>query len=96
MDKHIQTICRLLPTNYLSVFDHFVRLALKGLTSSKKQAAKRGFLIILFLNWDSLHARLNSYKKQKHKKIKACGKSASKEPIVKRSLSILDLKPFKT
>ena len=24
---HTQTICRLLPTNCLSVFDHFVRLA---------------------------------------------------------------------
>ena len=29
--KHAQTICRLLPTNCLSMFDHFVRLALKGL-----------------------------------------------------------------
>ena len=31
MVKHTQKICRLLPTNYLSVFDHFVLLALKGL-----------------------------------------------------------------
>ena len=31
MVKHIQTICRLLPTNYLSVFEHFVGLALKEL-----------------------------------------------------------------
>ena len=31
--RHTQTICRLLPTNYLSMFDHFVGLALKGLTS---------------------------------------------------------------
>ena len=31
MVKHTQTIRRLLPTNYLSVFDHFVGLALKGL-----------------------------------------------------------------
>ena len=31
MVKHTQTICRLLPTNCLSVFDHFVKLALKGL-----------------------------------------------------------------
>ena len=29
--KHIQIIRRLLPTNSLSVFDHFVGLALKGL-----------------------------------------------------------------
>ena len=30
--KHTQTICRLLSTNCLSVIDHFVGLALKGLT----------------------------------------------------------------
>ena len=32
MVKHTQTILRLLPRNFLSVFDHFVGLALKGLT----------------------------------------------------------------
>ena len=32
MVKHTQTICRLLPTNCLSVFDHFVGLALKELS----------------------------------------------------------------
>ena len=32
MFKHIQTICRFLPTNCLSMFDHFVGLVLKGLT----------------------------------------------------------------
>ena len=31
MVRYTQTIRRLLPTNCLSVFDHFVRLALKGL-----------------------------------------------------------------
>ena len=31
MVKHSQTIGRLLPTKCLKVFDHFVRLALKGL-----------------------------------------------------------------
>ena len=31
MIKHIQTIRWLLPTIFLSVFDHFVGLALKGL-----------------------------------------------------------------
>ena len=31
MVKHTQTICRLLGTNCLSVFDHFVGLAFKGL-----------------------------------------------------------------
>ena len=34
MVKHTQTICRKLPTNCLSVFDHFVGLALKGLKVS--------------------------------------------------------------
>ena len=29
MVKHTQTICRLLATNYLSVFEHFVGMALK-------------------------------------------------------------------
>ena len=32
MVKHIQTIRRQFPTNCLSVFDHFVGLALKGLS----------------------------------------------------------------
>ena len=31
MVEHIQTICWLLPTNCLSVFDHFVVLTLRGL-----------------------------------------------------------------
>ena len=31
MVKHTQTICRLLPTKCLSVFDHFVGLLLEGL-----------------------------------------------------------------
>ena len=31
MIKHTQTICRQQLTNFLSVFDHFVGLALKGL-----------------------------------------------------------------
>ena len=55
-----------------------------------------------FFNWDSLHARLNShykawsYKKKKHKKIKAYRKSLQKEPTVNRCLLILDLKPFRS
>ena len=54
-----------------------------------------------FFNWDSLQARLNShyrawsYKKKKHKKIKAYRKSLQKEPTVNKSLLILDLKPFR-
>ena len=52
-----------------------------------------------FFNWDSHYARLNShyeawtYKKKKHKKIKAYRKSIYKEPTVNRCLLILDLKP---
>ena len=34
MVKHTQTICQLLLTNCLSVFDHFKGLALKGLTET--------------------------------------------------------------
>ena len=33
MVKHTRTIRRPLLTNYLSVFDHFVRMALKGFKS---------------------------------------------------------------
>ena len=49
-------------------------------------------------NWDSLHVRLNShnktwsYKKKRHKKIKAHRKSLQKEPTVNMCLLILDLK----
>ena len=35
MVKHTQTIYRLLQTSCLSVFDHFVGLAIKGLSMSK-------------------------------------------------------------
>ena len=35
-----QTICWLLPTNCLSVFDHFVRLALNGLKNVKRKQLK--------------------------------------------------------
>ena len=44
----------------------------------------------IFFNWNSLHARLNShykawsYKKKKHKKIKAYMNSVYKEPTVKK------------
>ena len=44
MVKHTDTIHRL-PTNYFSVFDHFVRLALKGLiinfSSLKRMTVKK-------------------------------------------------------
>ena len=39
MVKHTQTILRLLPTNCLSVFDHFVGLALKGLKKPWRSTA---------------------------------------------------------
>ena len=41
MVKHTQTVRRQKPTNYLSVFDHFVGLALKGLkTHMPKNTAR--------------------------------------------------------
>ena len=40
MVKHTQTIRRLLPSNCLSVFDHFVGLALKGLKTLGLQSIK--------------------------------------------------------
>ena len=50
MVKHPQTICSLFPTNCLSVFDHFVGLALKRLTSSNAQSSLRvKKIIVLFL-----------------------------------------------
>ena len=36
MVKHTQTIRRQQPTNCLSVFDHFVELALKGLINERQ------------------------------------------------------------
>ena len=60
------------------------------------------FFFFFKLNGDSLHARLNSrykawsYKKKKHKKIKAPRKSAYKEPTVKRCLLISGLKIFRS
>ena len=68
--------------------------------SGKKERKVVSFsFFFFFLNWYSLHARLNShyeawsYKKRKHKKVKAYRKSIKKEPTVKRYLLILDLKP---
>ena len=52
----------------------------KGHESTKKWISEKKILFFIF-NWDSLHARLNShykawsYKKKKHKKIKAYRKS---------------------
>ena len=54
-----------------------------------------------FLNWDSLHVRLNSnysmeLQENEAQKVKAYRKSVYKEPTVKRSPLILDLKPFRS
>ena len=52
-------------------------------------------------DWDSLHARLNSYyevwsyMKKNYKKIKVYRKSVLKDPTVKRCLLILDLNSFR-
>ena len=47
MVKHIQTIRRLLPTNFLSVFDHFVGLLLKGLKMKKAFDNALGSLLVI-------------------------------------------------
>ena len=44
MLKHTQIIRRLLPTNCLSLFDHFVGLALKGLTLSFQKISHTAML----------------------------------------------------
>ena len=43
---------------------------------------------------ESSHYEAWSYKKKKHKKIKAYRKSVQKEPRIKMCLLILGLKPF--
>ena len=93
-----------------SCFFFFLRSRLNNSTSpcfnrSKKKnnnfAIMTASPIFFFFNWNSFHARLNSYykawsyKKKKHK-IKAYRKSVQKEPTVKRCLLILDLKPFRS
>ena len=68
----------------------------------KISVVQKEVLDYYFFNWDSFHARLNShyeawsYKKKKHKKIRAHRKSVQKEPTVKRCLLILDLKPLRS
>ena len=47
MVNHTQTICWLLPTNCLSMFDHLVGLALKGLSLSSPILMSESFLL-----WD--------------------------------------------
>ena len=50
MVKHTKTIRRLLPTTYLSVFDHFVGLALNGL-DRKKNYLNYTKVIFSVFNW---------------------------------------------
>ena len=50
MDKLIKTICRLLPTNCLRVFDYFIGLTLKGLTYHKLIHSRMIFPNSEFLN----------------------------------------------
>ena len=47
MIKHTQTIRRLLPTNCLSVFDHFVGLGLKGLRKLAQDLSGKINVILL-------------------------------------------------
>ena len=49
MVKHTQPIRRLLPTNCLSVFDHFVALALKGLKGYNNEIVILCFALFLLL-----------------------------------------------
>ena len=51
MVKYTQTICRLLPTNCLSVFDHFMWFALKGLNLSEMFLIKSIFSVIAQVYW---------------------------------------------
>ena len=64
MVKHTQTIRRqqLLPTNWLSVSDHFVVLAPKGLSFSECQA---NFLTVSKIFY--LHEYENKHKKKENK-----------------------------
>ena len=52
MVKHTQTVRQLLPTNCLSVFDHFVLLALKGLRK-RNEHIKTYFKYFVTLNYTS-------------------------------------------
>ena len=48
--NYTQTIRRLLLTNCLSVFDHFVRLALKRLNMVREVLQKKMFLPLFYVN----------------------------------------------
>ena len=48
MVKHTQTIRRLLPTNCVIVFGHFVGLGLKGLSHTQLKAGRYEYLILIW------------------------------------------------
>ena len=58
MVKHTQKIRLLLPTNCLSVFDHFVELALKGLTTKTTVIILLVYLLLALLLKYSLYQSL--------------------------------------
>ena len=55
MVKHIQTIRRQLPTNFLTVFNYFVGLVLKELTKNDRCATENFFFIY------SLNIKIDDY-----------------------------------
>ena len=72
---------------YVTIVSHKYHQSLKSnIRITKTEIMK----VYIFLNWDFLHARLNShckaqsYTKKKYKKIKAYRKSVYKEPTVNR------------
>ena len=69
MVSHTQTICRLLPTNCLRMFDHFWGLALKGLSNiptlcqlAKSIEKNWGNINIDTLSWEKLFDRIADLK----------------------------------
>ena len=61
MVKHTQRIRRLLPTNCLSVFDHFVGLALKELTKRVAEIKREPFLYIYIFYMHSILLLISIY-----------------------------------
>ena len=49
MVKHTQTICRQQPPNCLSVFDHFVGLALKGLNFPIQETPRGSYKSLIYI-----------------------------------------------
>ena len=54
MFKHTQTICRQQPTDFLSVFDHFVELAVKGLNKIRMLLKQIWYIEIIHVRWDNI------------------------------------------